>query len=114
MAYQTEAKRKTEYQHVMSYDDWEEIKEGMNSRRRAKAARERENRAKYYCRQRILGFLILAVGVICLLTGCMINQNIVQYFGAASGLVGLYVIMTKSMVLVDRYYLEFQDRINEY
>lgn len=114
MGYQTTAKRKAEYQTYMTYDDWEDIKDNMNRRRRSRAFNERKNRVKYYNRQRVLGFLILAVGVICLLAGCMIGQDIVTWFGAVAGGVGLYVILTKAMILVDWYYLEYQDRVNEF
>lgn len=98
---------------VMTYDDYEDIREGMNRRAKARRMVDRENMAKYYGRQRIFGLVILLVGVVCLVVGSNISK-IMEYFGAVVGLYGLYVSVTKHMVLKDSYYIERQDKFNEY
>lgn len=99
---------------VMTYDDYEDIRERMNARRSLRASKDRKKRAKYYSRQRLTGFLVLSIGISCMIAGCAIDVKILEYFGAAVGLFGLYMIFTKHMVLVDEYFLEKQDKFNEY
>lgn len=107
-------KRKQRPVTVMSYDDYEDIRESMNRRAKGRRAADRENMAKYYGRQRIFGLVILLVGVVCLIVGDGISSSIMEYFGAAVGLYGLYMSVTKHMILVDSYYIERQDKLNEY
>lgn len=99
---------------LMTYDDYEYIRRSISAERNGRRARERERRMKYYRRQKLFGAVIMAVGAFFLGVGCGINENIVQYFGAGIGAVGLYTIITRRMILVDKYYLEYHDRINEY
>ena len=99
---------------VMTYDEYEDIRESMNARRKARANKERERRAKYYARQRIMGIAIFAAGIACLIAGIFMNAETIEYFGVFVGVVGLYVVVTKQMIFVDKYYLECQDRVNEY
>ncbi len=99
---------------VMTYDEYEDIRERMNARRKVRVYKDRQNRVKYYSRQRFMGAMILLVGVSCLIAGCALHTDLMECFGAVIGLLGVYVIMTKNMVLIDQYYLERQDRFNEY
>ena len=99
---------------VMTYDEYEDIRERMNARRKVRISRDRERRARYYSRQRLLGFAILFVGVLCLIAGCVLESKIPEYFGLAVSAFGLFVIVTKHTILIDKYYLELQDRFNEY
>lgn len=99
---------------VMTYDDYEDIREGMNRRAKTRRSADRANLAKYYGRQRFFGLAILLIGVVCLVVGCSIEAKMLEYFGFAIGLFGLYIAFTKNMVLVDQYYLERQDRLNEF
>lgn len=99
---------------VMCYDDFEEIHDRVIQGRRNRAARDRENRAKYYSRQRVMGLVIALIGIICLIVGCNIGTEILESFGAIVGCFGIYVVVTKQMILVDKYYLEFMDRAYDY
>lgn len=98
----------------MSYNQWEDIKDGMNERRLRRIAKERRRKAMYFKRQHIAGAAIFIVGIICLMIGCRFDKMLLQYFGAPVGLAGLYLVLTKRMVLVDNYFLERQDKMNEY
>lgn len=97
----------------MSYDEWNNINNDMEKRRLSKRFRERRRKAEYYKRQRFMGVIITLIGIICMVISCIISQMVLQAFGAVFGIVGLYTILTKQMILVDNYYLEHQDRINE-
>lgn len=110
------AARKTQVRPpvLMTFEDYESIRNGLNTRRSDRKARDRERRMKYYRRQKLFGAIIMAVGAAFLGIGCCIDEGIMQYFGAVVGVAGLYIIVTKQMVLVDKYYLEYHDRINEY
>lgn len=98
----------------MSYGEWENIKDEMNARRLSRLNKERRRKAVYFRKQHCTGALIFLIGLICLITGCSIDNSILQYFGGIIGIAGLYLVLTKQMVLVDNYYLERQDKINEY
>lgn len=97
----------------MSYDEWAKINDGMKKQRLLKHLRERRRKAGYYKRQRLMGAIIMLIGIICMVISCIISQRTLQAFGVVFGIVGLYIILTKQMILVDNYYLEYQDRINE-
>lgn len=98
----------------MSFDEWENINEDMEKRRDIKRLKERHRKARYFKRQRCLGAIIMLVGTICLISGSIITKTILQYFGLIIGFVGLYIMYTKQMIVVDGYYLECQDRINKF
>ena len=100
-----------EYETVMSFDDFASIQDKMEQRRNNRRAKERKNRVTYFRRQRLLGAVCAAVGILFLLLGCYIDSQVMQVFGAAVGLAGLFIITTKQMILVDAYYLECQDRM---
>ena len=114
MSYGAAAHKYNEPITVMTYDEYEDIRESMNARRRARVSKDRERRAKYYNRQRLMGLVIMLAGVLCLIVGCLMTARVLEYFGAAIGVFGLYIMVTKQMILVDKYYLEHQDRFNEY
>ena len=109
-AYQTKA----EPIMYMSYDEFEDMKDKMNERRQSRIRKERERKANYYKRQRLMGVLIMLVGIGCLIAGCCLHTTLMEYFGVFVGVVGLYIIVTPQMVLVDKYYLEFKDKFNQY
>lgn len=97
----------------MSYGEWENINSDMENRKNTKRLRERRRKAGYYKRQRLMGAIIMLIGIICMVVSCIISQRVLQGFGVIVGIVGLYTIMTKQMILVDSYYLEHQDKVNE-
>ncbi|HJI56600.1 MAG: hypothetical protein ACLSGX_02865 [Pseudoruminococcus massiliensis] len=48
------------------------------------------------------------------ITGCCITAKILEYFGIFAAIVGLYIVVTPQMILVNKYYLERKDKLNEY
>lgn len=98
----------------MSYNEWEDINEDMEKRRNVKRLKEQHRKACYFRWQRCLGAIIMLVGIMCLISGSIITQRVLQYFGLITGFVGLYMMYTKQMIVVDGYYLECQDRINKF
>lgn len=97
----------------MSYDEWAKLNDGMEKRRLLKRLRERRRKAGYYKRQRLMGAIIMLIGIICMVISCIISQRVLQGFGVIVGIVGLYTVMTKQMILIDSYYLEYQDKVRE-
>ncbi len=106
--------RYAEPETFMSFNEYENMREQLNERRKQRIGKDRERRAVYYRQQRIMGVAIMLVGIACLIIGCVITASILEYFGIFVGLVGLYTIFTRQMVLVNKYYLERQDKYNEY
>lgn len=99
---------------VMSFDEYEDIRDRMNERRKQRINKDRERRALYYRQQRLMGAIIMIVGIACLITGCCITAKILEYFGIFAAVVGLYIVVTPQMILVNKYYLERKDKLNEY
>lgn len=101
----------SDYNTVMSFNEFLAIQDKMQQRNNARRTKDRKNRITYYKRQRIFGITIMTVGMLILLLGFFIGSHVTQLFGAVIGFVGLYITVTKQMVLVDSYYLECQDRM---
>lgn len=100
-----------DYTAVMSFDEFLAIQDKMQQRNNTRRTKDRKNRITYYKRQRIFGISIMAVGILILLLGFFIGSRVIQLFGTVVGLTGLYIMLTKQMILVDSYYLECQDRM---
>lgn len=98
----------------LSYEEYENLKTQMNSRRTNRIRAERERKAKYFKKQRLFGALIMLAGIGCIVGGKFLEAMILQYFGVAVGVVGLYTMITPQMVLINKYYLERQDKMNQY
>lgn len=96
----------------MSYNEFADLQEQMEARRKSRKAKERKNRAMYFHRQRILGAIVGLIGVALLIFGCYLNARIMQAFGAFTGVFGLLIMTTRQMILVDSYYLECQERMH--
>lgn len=103
-----------QYETLMTYDDFATIEDAAASRRNRKREADRKNRIIYFKRQRSLGVVVASIGTALLCAGCLSGTYVLQGFGATVGLVGLFLMLTKQMVVVDTYYLECQDRMNQY
>lgn len=103
-----------QYELLMTYSDFTNIEYAAAAYRNRKRKTDRKNRITYFKRQRSLGVVVAALGTFLLCAGCLSNTYVLQCFGATVGLVGLFLMLTKQMVVVDTYYLECQDRINQY
>lgn len=99
---------------VMTFEEWEDVRDAMNNRQRSKRRKERRHMALYFKRQRTFGFMLMAFGIALALVGHFAEIVGLQYLGVGIGLFSLYPVFTKEMVLVDEYFLEYQDKINQY
>ncbi len=100
--------------NVMTFEEWEDVRESMSNRQLRKKRRERKRMAMYFKRQRAFGFSIMLFGIIVAIVGHFSNIVGLQYLGVGVGLLSLYPIFTKEMMLVDEYFLEYQDKLNQY
>lgn len=98
----------------MSFNDYEDMRDKFNERRKQRVHKDRERKAMYYSQQRIMGAIITLVGIICLIIGCAITANILEYFGLFISIIGIYTVFTRQMLLINKYYLECQDKYNEF
>lgn len=96
----------------MSYSDWNAINRYRRSAYIEKMERERQRRANYYKRQRAFGCVLLLIAFAMLLVASLNDFRVMQGVGAAVAGVGLYAVLTRQMVLIDKYYLECMDKIN--
>lgn len=94
----------------MSFNDYEYVRANLNKKRLEKMQVQRKKEALYYKKQRLLGLVIMLVGIICLSLGCILWAKPMEYFGLIAGIAGLYVMFTPQMILIDRYYLERKDK----
>lgn len=101
----------SDYTTVMSFDEFLAIQDKIQQRNNSRRARDRKNRITYYKRQRVFGISIMVAGILIMLLGFFIGSRATQLFGAVIGFAGLYIMVTKQMILVDSYYLECQDRV---
>lgn len=100
--------------NVMTFEEWENVRDSMNNRQLNRKRKERKRMALYFKRQRLFGFSIMLFGIIVAIVGHYSNIIGLQYMGVGIGLLSLYPIFTKEMILVDEYFLEYQDKINQY
>lgn len=101
--------QKKEDERVFTYDEWEAITEMMKERDRKKRKAENMRTAHYFQRQKIYGSMIALFGIVCIILGHLANIVNMEVFGILVGLAGLYVVMTKEMMLVDEYFLEYRN-----
>lgn len=91
---------------VMTYDQWEEKHKQKQKRAKRKRKNEMMKMQRYFLKQRLYGLLILLLGVA---VGCIANLTAwdnLFWLGALIVLGGLYVLVTRQMVIVDGYFLE--------
>lgn len=100
--------------NVMTFEEWERVRDVLNNRQLKKKRKERKRMALYFKRQRLFGFAIMAFGIITTIVGHCSDIVGLQYMGVGVGLLSLYPIFTKEMMLVDEYFLEYQDKLNQY
>ena len=99
--------------HVyMSCDDWENTRRTMASKHFEHVQYEWKRRAAYFRRQRALGCAVFIAGIVLILVGFMAHIQFLGYLGLTAGVLGMYIIIAKHMILVDEYYLECQSKMN--
>lgn len=111
--YGSNAARKEKVINVMTFNEWEEINNAMKERDKNKRKKEYMRMARYFRRQRLYGGMIVAFGIICIITGHIAKIVNMECLGILVSLAGLYVTLTKQMMLVDEYFLEYEDRMNQ-
>ena len=100
--------------NVMTFDEWENVRESMSNRQLQKKRKERKKMALYFRRQRAFGCVIMAFAVVCMIIGKVSGVEELGALGIVAGIAALYVIMTKHMMYVNEYFLEHEDKINQY
>ncbi len=96
----------------MTCSDWEESRRTMATYHYQNVRTEWRRRAAYFRRQRTLGAIVFIAGALMILVGYLARIDFLNYLGLAAGLIGLYVIVAKHMILVDEYYQECQSKMN--
>ena len=94
---------------VMTYNDWEEAHDAMERRRKTKALKFRKAKAKYFQRQRKYGLYNAILGVLTIGVGKLASVPEIGLIGLLFVLMGIYIMNTKNMVLVDWFFLKCQD-----
>lgn len=110
--YDSCARKREKTVDVMTFDQWSELYQQMNDRKDAKKKRQMERMARYYRRQRAMGASIMALGVCLLAIGSLFMFDVMAVGGLGLTLAGLYISFTKAMVFVDKFYLEYQEKVN--
>lgn len=105
--------RKEDYNtiNVMTYADWCDLNDEIQKRGEKKRIIERKKRARYFEKQRRFGFMIIGFSSLMALGGRTFGIDGLCLMSVFVALAGLFTIFTKQMILVDEYYLDYQDRI---
>lgn len=96
----------------LNFSEWEQIDRRRREVYSEKMQYERARRANYYKRQRVLGAALILAGVLALLIASVNAFRVMQGVAAVIAVVGVYVLLTKHMVLIDEYYYECMDKLN--
>lgn len=96
---------------VMTYNDWEELSDDVKHRKRMNYIKANKRMAAYYKRQRLMGYILMTLGLITVTVGCANEWGLLKTIGTFVSGIGLYCLFTKRMIYIDRYYLECQDRL---
>ena len=95
----------------MTYRDWEELNQEEEEIKKEKYRLSNKRMAAYYKRQRKMGYVLSAIGIIAVAIGCFNWWIPLITVGSIMSLTGLYCTVTRRMVYIDRYYFECQDRM---
>ena len=93
------------YNLGMNYHQWEDLQNEMCQRRMQTIRDGWRRRALYFRRQRFLGLFIMCIGLIALLVSYLASMPLLGYAGSFIALVGLYIALSKHMIVIDEYYL---------
>ena len=103
------ARRRSEV--YMNCDDWDNLCKTFAKNHIQDILKERRRMDMYFRRQRFYGGVAFIVGAILIIVGYCLNMPMLRGLGLAAGLVGLYLFITKAMVITDEYYFECQSRL---
>lgn len=98
---------------VMTYNDWEQLNNDIKHQKRMNYIKANKRMAEYYKRQRIMGFIIIVIGLVAVVIGCANDWGILDTLGYIISGIGLYCLFTKRMIYIDKYYFECQDRLRD-
>lgn len=95
----------------MTYNEWEKLNQTEEQEKRIYYKRANRLMAEYYKRQRVMGYILIALGLIAVAVGCGKVWNTLRTIGAVVSIFGLYCTITRRMIYIDKYYFECQDRL---
>lgn len=99
------------YNKKMTYQDWEELSADEQEEKLVKYRKANRLMASYYKRQRIMGYIFVVISLIAVGVGCAMNWQVLYTLGAVVCIFGLYCVITRRMIYIDKYYFECQDRL---
>lgn len=97
----------------MTYADWDRTRRNIEASRAQAAREERFKRKMYFRRQRAVGAIVFSLGSLVVTAAHYLDIAPLLYLGFAAGLLGLYMIVAKHMILVDEYYLDCQSKLDQ-
>mgnify|MGYP003571430947 CR=1 FL=1 len=95
----------------MTYNEWEELNAEEAQEKRIYYKKANRLMAAYYKRQRIMGYILIALGLVAIAVGYGKVWDMMRTIGAVVSIFGLYCTITRRMIYIDRYYFECQDRM---
>lgn len=95
----------------MNCEDWDNVRKTFAKNHVQEVMRERRRMDMYFRRQRFYGGAAFVAGAILIIVGYCLNMPMLRGLGMAAGLVGLYLMTTKAMIIMDEYYLECLSRM---
>lgn len=105
-AYKSYYEDKEDTIRVMTYEEWEEVRETVERMMKRKQNKARKRMELYYKQQRIFGLYVCTIAVVFILMGYITNITTLMVLGDVFALSGLYTMFTRRMLLVNSYFIE--------
>lgn len=105
-AYKSYYEDKEDTIRVMTYEEWEEVRETAERMMKRKQNKARKRMELYYKQQRIFGLYVCTIAVVFILMGYITNITTLMVLGDVFALSGLYTMFTRRMLLVNSYFIE--------
>lgn len=105
--------REPEVIEAMTFDQWKNVYDQMCNHKSRGYKREMARLANYYKRQRMIGVIILLSGIFLAVIGSAAAWKYLCYVAIGLVAVGVFVMFTKNMLYVDKYYIEHRERVKE-
>lgn len=96
---------------VMTYDDWETLNNNVIHSKRMNYIKANRRMALYYKRQRLMGYILIIIGLISVSIGNANSWDTLNILGIVTFGIGIFSLFTKRMLYIDKYYLECHDRL---
>ena len=99
---------------VMTYEEWEAVNARKRAEQNRRKKREYQKLQRYFLKQKLFGLSICCFGLVVAILANLINWYNLNALAVVAMVGGLYIMITREMLLVDDYFLEVEEREQQY